>query len=221
MINEGVCCEEIRTCPLCGLEGLTFYSNLRDRSSHTPGVWNLLRCPACGLVWLNPRPVLEDIGKLYFNYTTHTLRNCTSGRARIKKMVNNSILSSAFGYQGLIESSNWILGRMLARIGLLKDIVGMSIMFLEQKEGKLLDVGCGNGQFLVQMRDLGWQVMGVEPDAKAAEIAQKHFGLNVFVGSLEAARFPENTVDVITMHHVIEHVPDPIRLLLECRHILA
>ncbi|MGH2395464.1 MAG: class I SAM-dependent methyltransferase [bacterium] len=86
--------------------------------------------------------------------------------------------------------------------------------------GRLLDVGCGSGRFLVHMRDLGWEVTGVEPDPVAVRVAHRSFHLNVASGTLEDAGFPESCVDVVTMNHVIEHVPDPISSLRECNRVL-
>ncbi len=70
------------------------------------------------------------------------------------------------------------------------------------------------------MRDLGWDVAGVEPDHKAAELIRTKFDLNIHEGLLEDAVFPDNTFDVITMHHVIEHLPDPVRTLKQCLRVL-
>jgi 2-polyprenyl-3-methyl-5-hydroxy-6-metoxy-1,4-benzoquinol methylase len=48
-------------------------------------------------------------------------------------------------------------------------------------------------------------------------VAHEKFSLNVFQGTLEEAEFPDEHFDTITMNHVIEHVPDPIKVLEECR----
>jgi len=89
-----------------------------------------------------------------------------------------------------------------------------------RKGGKLLDVGCGNGRFLAWMRDLGWEVMGVEPDPRAGKVAFEKFGLDICQCTLEEAHFPGNSFDAITLHHVIEHLPNPITTLSECRRVL-
>ena len=70
------------------------------------------------------------------------------------------------------------------------------------------------------MRDHGWQVQGVEPDPDAARVARERLGLDVATGTLEAAALPAASVDAITLHHVIEHVPDPVALLRECCRVL-
>ncbi|MDX1383494.1 MAG: class I SAM-dependent methyltransferase, partial [Thermoanaerobaculia bacterium] len=61
------------SCILCGAEGRTLYHGLRDELAGTPGQWSLKRCSqvACGLVWLDPAPVAEDLASAYREYYTH------------------------------------------------------------------------------------------------------------------------------------------------------
>ena len=87
------------------------------------------------------------------------------------------------------------------------------------KDGRLLDVGCGNGGFLLQMREVGWQVCGVEPDPKSAAQAAAA-GLDVRMGLLEDAALPAEHFDGITLNHVIEHLHDPIAALREGLRVL-
>jgi SAM-dependent methyltransferase len=89
-----------------------------------------------------------------------------------------------------------------------------------QVRGRLLDVGCGNGQFLVKMRKLGWEVTGIEPDRQAVKIAREQFDLNIHKGTLEEGKFPGDIFDAVTIVHVIEHVWDPTSTLQECHRIL-
>lgn len=222
VINEGIRAEERYSCLLCDSNGTVLYQDLRDRLFAAPGTWALLRCPKCGLVWLNPQPIPEDIGKLYSEYFTHdTLPEIRKKEPTNswRKTVKLSILNSAFGYR--CDGANKPLGWLASRLGPLRDIVGGSVMWLNGlRPGKLLDVGCGNGHFLATMRGLGWEVAGVEPDKQAAKVARERFGLSVHEGLLEEGSFPDDTFDAITMHHVVEHLPDPINTLRECGRIL-
>jgi SAM-dependent methyltransferase len=84
----------------------------------------------------------------------------------------------------------------------------------------LLDVGCGKGSFMLRMREHGWNVEGSEVDADGVEYARSINGLTVHLGNLENINFPDNTFDVVTSNHVIEHVHDPIALIQECLRIL-
>lgn len=218
-VNEGIRVQQVKVCPLCGNEGVPVYQGLRDRLFGAPGIWSLMQCPKCELVWLNPQPVTSDINKLYADYHTHKLIDYSRKRlASLRKAVKAKILQDKFGY--LVNAQGGLLPN-LSWIGPLKEIVGGSVMYLKASDrGRLLDVGCGNGRVLAQMRELGWEVMGVEPDSEAVRIAKERFGLDVFQGTLEEAKFPDNSFDAITMNHVIEHVPDPIGLLAECRRVL-
>jgi hypothetical protein len=66
--------EEVAACALCGSNGVDLYAGLTDAAGTTPGNWRLVRCPECGLVWLNPRPVAADVARLYDGYYTYQAR---------------------------------------------------------------------------------------------------------------------------------------------------
>jgi SAM-dependent methyltransferase len=83
----------------------------------------------------------------------------------------------------------------------------------------LLDVGCGDGTYLRTMRDLGWEVRGLEPDAQAASVARAR-GLDVIEGPVESSLRDRDAYDVITMTHVIEHVVVPAQALAVVRDAL-
>ncbi|MEJ6791739.1 MAG: class I SAM-dependent methyltransferase [Lacinutrix sp.] len=75
----------------------------------------------------------------------------------------------------------------------------------EQK--KILDIGCGTGAFLKIAKDNNWNVFGIEPNEKARNIANKNCDGSVFnVEKLEA--FKAESFDVITLWHVLEHLPN-------------
>lgn len=217
--NESIRVKDSQYCLLCGDEGKILYSDQRDRLFGAPGIWSLMQCSRCQLVWLNPQPISDNIGKLYANYFTHKTPNTNRNRnGELRKAVKVSILESRYGYR--MDGSNWIIGSFLGRIGPLRELVGGSVRWLEANEkGCLLDVGCGNGAYIDQMRQLGWDVTGVEPDEEAASIAIES-GLPVFRGSLMDAKFPTEHFDAITMNHVIEHVANPVELLKECHRVL-
>ena len=63
-------------------------------------------------------------------------------------------------------------------------------------------------------------VAGVEPDGDAVTVTREKFDLEVFQGSQEEAKFADGYFDAITRNHVIEHAPDPIHVLEECRRVL-
>ena len=73
----------------------------------------------------------------------------------------------------------------------------------------LLEVGCHAGVLLDRFRGQGWSVSGVEPDAKAANFARSHYGLDVKASTLEDAGYDPAMFDAVVMLHVIEHLDDP------------
>jgi SAM-dependent methyltransferase len=83
----------------------------------------------------------------------------------------------------------------------------------EVRPGRLLDVGCGDGSFLAEMRTRGWDVTGVEPDGSAAARARAR-EIRVFEGTIHAVP-QEERFDAVTLDNVIEHVVDPTDTLRE------
>jgi 2-polyprenyl-3-methyl-5-hydroxy-6-metoxy-1,4-benzoquinol methylase len=194
-------------CLLCGAPGEPLYRDLADHLFGAPGRWSLKQCPQqqCGLVWLDPMPVQEDLGKAYQRYYTHNEDPSRGGAAE-------ALLQACYRMMNAIPSR--LTGLHMAKRG----ITGM---YLERdKAGKLLDVGCGNGRFMRLMRQSGWEVEGVDFDPRAVEQAARVHGLKVHLGDLTSVGLPDEHCDAITMNHVIEHVPDPVMLLRECRRVL-
>jgi SAM-dependent methyltransferase len=85
--------------------------------------------------------------------------------------------------------------------------------------GRYLDVGCGLGEMVAGMARLGMNAEGVEPSRVAVDRAQG-LGLKVFHGMLQDACYPDAAFDSVSMYHVLEHTPDPVTVLAECRRIL-
>ena len=81
----------------------------------------------------------------------------------------------------------------------------VSLLNKEQNsKGKLLDIGCGTGDFLVEAKNQGWTILGFEPNSDAKQLAANKgvsFTEDIFA-------LPENTFDAVTMWHVLEHVPN-------------
>jgi 2-polyprenyl-3-methyl-5-hydroxy-6-metoxy-1,4-benzoquinol methylase len=88
------------------------------------------------------------------------------------------------------------------------------------ERGRLLEVGCGLGYLLADMREDGWDVVGVEPLVEAAEYAREDLKVDVRPTILEEAAFPEASFDAVVMLHVIEHVPDPLGSVREIARVL-
>ncbi len=93
----------------------------------------------------------------------------------------------------------------------------LKLVLKQQKnKGVLLDVGCGTGDFLAAALASGWQIKGYEPNEKARKIAQNK-GVELIQSTQD---LPEKSVDVITMWHVLEHVPDVKAQIAELKRLV-
>jgi SAM-dependent methyltransferase len=86
--------------------------------------------------------------------------------------------------------------------------------------GPLLDVGCGGGLFLGMMRQHGFEVAGLDTSREAAAVAWRHHRVPAVVAGLEHAPFRKGSFAVITMSHVLEHLPDPCVYLAAAHRLL-
>jgi SAM-dependent methyltransferase len=88
------------------------------------------------------------------------------------------------------------------------------------RRGRLLDVGCALGDFLIEAERVGWLAEGVEVSDFAAAHARDR-GLRVHAGELERSGLADASYDVITLYDTIEHLQDPVGTLREIRRVLA
>lgn len=86
--------------------------------------------------------------------------------------------------------------------------------YLGPDQRRILDIGSGPGLFLLQGKERGWQVKGIEPSAQAAAFSRDTLGLDIeemFLDPQTAARLGQ--FDAINMGEVLEHLPDPAGIL--------
>ena len=165
-------------CPWCQTEKNHRYLQVKDRFL-SQEVFDLLACDQCGLLFTDPRPDAEHIGAYY---------------------ESDEYLSHQENKSGLVPR----LYERVKRINL-KNKRRMALQGLQK--GRLLDIGCGVGDFLRVVKESGWEVAGIEPSEHAKSIALKRLGFLPLDPS-EANSFADGSFDVITMWHVLEHVDD-------------
>ncbi len=197
-------------CPLCNSLGKPLYEDLPSALFDTPGRWSFSQCPhhGCGLIWINPTPIAADLHRAYATYFTHG----DGGNSRSKRLRLRGLL---YGIYRTVNYPGWVL------CGIQREKSRWAQMFLDElTPGKMLDVGCGDGKFLSQMKARGWAVDGIDFDAAAIKTAKEKYGLSLRHGDLRAVRLPAQSYEAITMSHVIEHVIDPVGLLAETKQLL-
>ena len=220
--KEGL--ETLSNCPVCkSSQRKCLYKNLSDQIFFcAPGKWTMVQCINCATAYLNPRPTPSTIGLAYKNYFTHhedpNLEPKTF-KAKLRRRLANGYRNSHYGTQDHPANPlGYLTTNLLPNTKATLD-VGMRHLPKIKTTKRLLDMGCGNGDFLLRARSAGWDAVGLDFDPKAVETAQSH-GLNVQLGSVNTLNPAEEQFDVITLSHVIEHVHNPIEELSRCYELL-
>lgn len=169
--------ETLSACPRCAATTLVPALSVTDHSV-TKEVFQLTDCTACNFRFTNPRPTQAEIGRYYQSegYISHT-NSSASLQDRLYHLARKRTLHTKY--------------QLLRRL---------------QPHGKVLDIGCGTGEFLAYLMSRGYLVHGVEPNLKAREQVIGNHGIPV-MPSIEQVPAQEQ-FQVVTMWHVLEHVPD-------------
>ena len=167
---------------------------------------DMVKCsnPQCRLLWLDPRPAAGDLWKAYRNYYTH---QDSEPRGPLRKTLSAALqlaVDACIGLSGLRQERHNV----------------RNLHLNTRTPGNLLEIGCGDGSFLQRMQQVGWKVRGIDFDADAIAAAHKRVGACVQAGQLADFRFADDEFDAIAMHHVLEHVDDPLSLMAEAHRIL-
>jgi 2-polyprenyl-3-methyl-5-hydroxy-6-metoxy-1,4-benzoquinol methylase len=214
----------VPACPACGAGGAILHEDLADHLFGVPGTWRIVRCddPECGVLWLDPAPVEEDMGLAYQSYYTHADAERPPARSLRGpwRWVKQGYLASRFGYQVPAAGVKRILSLLLAPFPTRRESLDALVMHLPARPGsRMLDVGCGDGSVLDTLSQLGWQVEGVDFDPRVINTVARR-GFQVHLGTLEAQNFADRTFDAVTASHVLEHVREPETFLCECHRVL-
>ncbi len=216
--------ETVSRCPICASSARNvLHTELTDRYFRcAPGYWSLYGCTVCRSAYLDPRPTRDTIGLAYSHYFTHSAKSTT--KLTMMRYVRRAF---ANGYRNARFGTHWqpsnrlgaLLVHMLPGQRALLDAEARHLP--DPKPGsRLLDIGCGAGDFLVLAGALGWDAEGVDTDAKAVGVATSR-GLRVRCGSLDEFDNVRSRFHAITLRHVIEHVHDPIEILKKCYRLLT
>lgn len=164
-----------------------------------PGTFTLVECLRCSLVSLFPMLSRSQVApyypaKKYYAYDSK---------------VKGSFFATLRTY--LVRANNHpspvskILAMLLPKVPAIPDSL---------TGGKILDVGCGVGDTLILLKELGWETYGIDIDETAVAVAKKRGVDHVRVGFYQdISTYPDNFFDAIRLYHVIEHLDDPLQCL--------
>jgi SAM-dependent methyltransferase len=130
------------------------------------------------------------------------------------EFLSRQVYSPEVGYQG--NKAKILADSPLPR----KQVPILETLAKLKPNGRLLDVGCSNGQFIYWAKEQGLRPVGVELNPGTAAIAKAN-GLEVYQGTLAEAHFPAASFDLIFLGDLIEHVSDPRALVKEVERLLA
>jgi SAM-dependent methyltransferase len=182
-------------CAVCGTEDCEREFQASDRLYHTTTErFSVVRCRACGLLRLDPRPDAEALGRYYPG--NYWFAPDESAASKLEERYRRLVLHD--------------------HVRFVRRAIGES-----RARGPLLDAGCGGGLFLGMMRERGFRVLGLDISREAAAIAWRRQRAPAVCAVLEAAPFPAGSLAGLTLFHVLEHLADPCAYLRAAHELLA
>ena len=188
---------EYVNCNLCGLDETQVLFRKKDKFGISQDEFHVVECQRCGLLYVNPRPTIEEMGRFYPE--TYSWKETLEADSFLTRLVRG--LEKGYRYH------------------LLKNEASKVVKFTERNAGRVLDIGCGTGDRLDVWRSKGFEAYGVET-SPSADYARDHLKLNVVRGDLFSARFPDQFFDLIMLYNVLEHTHSPGAVCQEVHRIL-
>jgi 2-polyprenyl-3-methyl-5-hydroxy-6-metoxy-1,4-benzoquinol methylase len=193
-------------CPLC--------SDTVRPWLRVPGDWRrpdsresytLFWCERCAYGCVYPRPDAEALASFYAidSYYTHDAKKSTT------ENTSTSFLDRVRCHLAWrLDKGRPISGALVQEV-------------LKGRPGKICDLGCGGGALLNEVKSLGYDVVGVEPDPAARQLARDR-GLTVHDGTAEQLppELEPASFDMVLMSHALEHCLDPVNALCNARSLL-
>lgn len=177
-------------CPACGETRLSSFLRSKDYFFSNES-FSLDKCDQCGLILTNPFPEEKIIGRYYQSddYFSHP--------GKKKSMLKEVYKTVRFF-------------NIRRKFNMIKPWRG---------SGKVLDIGCGSGEFLAYCKEKGMDVTGLEPNNEAREYASGLLGKAVLRPE-QLDSLPDKSFDIVSMWHVLEHVEDGRKQLRELHRLL-
>ncbi len=182
-------------CILCGRRGEPRFAKADKFPPHER--FGVVRCPACGLRWVSPRPEPEALARYYpdtYSWKPPAEAETESAVRRAERWYRFHLLR--FEVRQLVRGASLSPGQAV------------------------LDIGCSSGDRLLAMQEAGLVPAGVEL-GPAADYARDRLGLDVRRARLPEAGFGPGRFHAVTLYNVLEHLPDPRAVLAEARRLLV
>lgn len=204
---------ERRPCPACGGSDASTAGELNG--------YSLAKCNGCSLVYSCKAPTADELLKIYrdvyqsldiYKSKIENLKRIVrrghspQGYDRVRALIKRIVLSST------VPNMCIPIGYDRTRV-FLKPIV-------PEPGDKLLEIGCGAGQFMIAAKARGWEVEGIDLSSEVIEATANIHGLSVRQGSLDTLPFQKSSYKAIVAWEVLEHLVNPTRFLREVKELL-
>lgn len=213
------------TCPICKSNGKPLYKNAIDTVFGADGKWDIFTCDksTCGHLWVHPPLRPEEISLLYENYYTHGNKKRTLSQSALLRLYKTLRIFYVRNKYCYTKNINWLYLIFFKFLSFWRGLCvyfESSVFYLHnQKQRKLIEIGCGDGEYLQLMQELGWDVEGIDSDPMAVKTARTN-GINVRCIGLDEVESLTDKYDVVVLRHVIEHLINPNAALIICRRLL-
>ncbi len=186
-----------------------------------PGEFTIVKCLGCNLVYSNPRLKSIELKRYYSNIVTYDNRPPDLRQNnRIYSPFSKEFLTYFFNYPFLKKK------KKIRKLILLPKYIRFKRKWKKSynipsyiENGRILEVGCSYGGFLILLKKLGWIVKGLELNKEAIKFAINQLKLDVEYSSIEDFQ-SDDLFDIIYLQMVLEHLESPKKVLLKCFQLL-
>lgn len=186
--------QAVARCPLCrGAER----SDVITVPGPLKSAARFVQCAGCGLIYMDPAPDQDSLAAFYRDIYTHPEFRETDGHAH--KDPRQEFVHAFRVQETHVDE----------------------IEKHKAPPGSMLDVGCAYGGLLLEARLRGWNTQGVELSSDAVRFCNESLGLDVRESGIMDADLPQGAFDVVVMLEVIEHVPEPVRVMRRAAKLAA
>lgn len=178
--------------PNCNLCGSKNYGIMHEKLSYWEyeGIFRIVKCKQCSLVYLHPRPPVTEIGK-YYESENYFGRDIAHEQKLDDAQTREEVFSPAY-----------------------------DVIFKKKKKGKILDIGAGTGLFLSKFKEKGWDVDGIEITSDAVKYAKKFYNVRLRQGDFFDFSLPKGAYDVVALNGALEHMHHPLETLMKSHEYL-
>ena len=199
--GESIALVEAR-CPLCRAAASTPVTTTPDVLHRVPGTFTAARCDDCGHVFMNPQPDAASLPRCYPDgYACHSDEVMPAGAPPPEAGRTVRLMKWVPGLRPLYR---WLADKR-------SDVI--------PPPGRVLELGCGRGDFLVRLQQAGCEAVGVDLVERSVHVCRAR-GLDVRHGTLGGQRFEAASFDAVCGWMVLEHTPDPRETVAETARIL-